>query len=203
MEASISKFESTKDWKQFWMCINVFYHNQEHFDRFEDQYFGNCGLMVWSWWISEVILDWKWRRELFTIIVGIGESLGIQPEDAPMPRLRKRFWCSENLGTLNAGPLSRGFQDLRTCKWDYSDATDTWGKIRNRNRLAWKNKTRIKSQDNSITIYQSTPIASSTNSYAFLQLFCLSFQYQNNPMRPPQTTSAILPPYSTYHWKKA
>jgi hypothetical protein len=38
IESSISQFESMKDWKQFWIHTNLFNHNQEHFERFEDQY---------------------------------------------------------------------------------------------------------------------------------------------------------------------
>jgi hypothetical protein len=38
IEATIFQFESTKEWKQFWIYIDLFYYNQKHFDRFEDRY---------------------------------------------------------------------------------------------------------------------------------------------------------------------
>ena len=50
IEASISQFESTEEWKQFWGCTSLFYHNQEHFDRFEDQY-------LWELWSDGLLMD--------------------------------------------------------------------------------------------------------------------------------------------------
>jgi hypothetical protein len=71
IEASISQFASTEEWKQFWRWTNLFCDNENYFNRLETQY--NCEM----WSDSLELMDFKaglsehGRDGSFTTIVGI------------------------------------------------------------------------------------------------------------------------------------
>ena len=50
IEASISQFASTKEWKQFWSCTSLFSWNKKHFKKVRKQYmfdmWSSFGLMA-------------------------------------------------------------------------------------------------------------------------------------------------------------